>query len=677
MAALFAVLGVAQPVWPCQPPPSGLVAWWPFDEIFGTVAGDLSGNLNTARYSGHAPVPAAGKVDGALAFDGTGSYVGAAPFPGLALASGRFTLGFWIHPDSTEIQGTLFLKGPADSVDPRALTGQGVHLLYVDSGRFVAVLRTGDTAFEAALSPAATISAPPGVWTFATVTVDLPAHAAKLYLDGALANTVPLPAALDTITNTNPLFIGGLDDPSPSRSFHGLLDEMQLFDRVLAPDEISGLFATQPQSQCKETCHVTRVVPCTITSAGGADMTICNDSARTHSYNWSFASLPGGGGFCNLDGPSSFSPGSGGLAVAPGDCVTVPVQIGCPENPPGEGHGCFDLKVENPDAGAVLTCSGSYQFTQRWIWKARQALYTIPAASSAAQVIFDVTNRGAAGTLAFELNALPADRTQPSNTLVSLDGRNPGVAVRGAVTVPAGETRQVQVDASFLAYRPFEVYDVVVSADLDGGGAAQVASAGLRSLPADCNRNGHPDSLDLFQGNSHDCNSNGIPDECDLASGRETDCNRNHIPDSCDLAAGHLPDLDGNHVLDLCESSSLVTRFSGTAAGGTVSVTIQGFRLACTVRVVTTRGETAAAVAASLAAAANSLSYCLADQGLTAVAAGDSLVLRGLVQPGALSQDIEDPGLGSALEIPTLSTLGLFLLAALLMLCGTVALLRR
>ena len=53
---------------------NGLVGWWKFDEGSGTVAYDSSGNGNDGNLSG-GPIWTAGKIGGALTFDGQDDYV--------------------------------------------------------------------------------------------------------------------------------------------------------------------------------------------------------------------------------------------------------------------------------------------------------------------------------------------------------------------------------------------------------------------------------------------------------------------------------------------------------------------------------------------------------------------------------------------------------------------------
>jgi len=51
----------------CIAPPSGMSAWWPFDETSGTIANDLSGFNNQGTYVG-SPLVIPGMVSNALKF---------------------------------------------------------------------------------------------------------------------------------------------------------------------------------------------------------------------------------------------------------------------------------------------------------------------------------------------------------------------------------------------------------------------------------------------------------------------------------------------------------------------------------------------------------------------------------------------------------------------------------
>ena len=79
--------------------PSGLVAYWKFDEGSGTTAADSSGNGNTGTLI-NGPLWTAGRVGNALFFDGIDDNVTVLDSTSLHLSS-SFTLSAWVNPTST------------------------------------------------------------------------------------------------------------------------------------------------------------------------------------------------------------------------------------------------------------------------------------------------------------------------------------------------------------------------------------------------------------------------------------------------------------------------------------------------------------------------------------------------------------------------------------------------
>src|SRR5262249_55217009 len=84
----------------CLPPPPGIIAWWPFDEMSGTTAQDIAGN-HLGAYVG-SPTPTQGKVSGGLHFDGTGAfgsgpYIGVLDYDAWAFGNADFSIEFWVN----------------------------------------------------------------------------------------------------------------------------------------------------------------------------------------------------------------------------------------------------------------------------------------------------------------------------------------------------------------------------------------------------------------------------------------------------------------------------------------------------------------------------------------------------------------------------------------------------
>ena len=79
--------------------PSGLVAYWKFDEGSGTSVADSSGNGNTGTLI-NGPQWTAGRLGNALFFDGIDDNVTVPDSASLDLSS-AFTLSAWVNPAST------------------------------------------------------------------------------------------------------------------------------------------------------------------------------------------------------------------------------------------------------------------------------------------------------------------------------------------------------------------------------------------------------------------------------------------------------------------------------------------------------------------------------------------------------------------------------------------------
>jgi uncharacterized repeat protein (TIGR01451 family) len=148
-----------------------------------------------------------------------------------------------------------------------------------------------------------------------------------------------------------------------------------------------------------------------------------------------------------------------------------------------------------------------------------------------------------------------------------------------------------------------------------------------------------------------------------------TDCNGNGIADATDIADGTSEDVDGDGRPDECEIYMLDWVIKGTAQGGTVEITIDGFTATCSVMIATLAGDSAEAVAAALAGAVNA-DPCLSAQGIGAQAHETTLWIHGfLLTPEKAELANTDPGLEFTVpivKIPTLSGLGLGLFASLL-----------
>lgn len=247
----------------CAEPPADMAAWWPFDELNGTVAVDIAGG-NDGTYSVvTSPVPDDGMVADALRFDGMTSHVIVPDDASLDFPTFEFTVDFWIRPDLGEVGGTIVRKGLPNSPDPFQLAGPGYHLYYNLGHFFVSFVGT-TSGYINDISDNFLYHADPEEWTHVAVTVGpgvVPGwpsfpYKIELWIDGFLAKVTPMPNVGDP-SNAESLVIGGSDfvGATTMHGFDGRLDELELFPRRLTPSEIGSIYLAGTAGKCKDEVH--------------------------------------------------------------------------------------------------------------------------------------------------------------------------------------------------------------------------------------------------------------------------------------------------------------------------------------------------------------------------------------------------------------------------------------
>ena len=232
-AALLAFSTV--PAWSqvCTQPPPNMVSWWPGDGNANDIEDGNSGTI----VGGVTFVP--GEVAQAFSIDGgPGSGVPVGNPANLRLQT--FTIDAWIKRGSTAIASNTL--------------GGGVIFGYGYAGYALAIADTGQL-FLTQIGLGAT-STPTPVITDTAFHLVAVTHSnagtgqTTFYVDGV---------AVYTNTTYNPVFtfsiaaVGERADISASNSFLGLLDEIEVFNRVLAPSEVMAINAAGSAGKCKFT----------------------------------------------------------------------------------------------------------------------------------------------------------------------------------------------------------------------------------------------------------------------------------------------------------------------------------------------------------------------------------------------------------------------------------------
>lgn len=214
----------------------GLVAHWSFDEGGGTLVTDRSGNGHHGTLRGGTWIP--GHFDGALHFE-QGDEVAVPLFPS---ATAQWTVGVWVRPPSDDLGETyislvstelVFSGGWEMNARLSGLAGLG------RTYQFGYYLGPGDSDYYT--HNCACVS--PQQWTHIVGVVNSNAGTLAFYRDGLPERPVAMPPAGATPGPIKPgsdtLYMGRWS--MPGRLFKGDLDDVVVYDRALAPDEVAAL----------------------------------------------------------------------------------------------------------------------------------------------------------------------------------------------------------------------------------------------------------------------------------------------------------------------------------------------------------------------------------------------------------------------------------------------------
>jgi hypothetical protein len=224
LVSAFLVLG---PVWAVQATVTP-VGWWKFDDAAGTTAVDSSPNKNNGTLISGATW-AVGQFGGTVQLDGTDDYV-SLPIGSLISKLTSMTVATWANWSG--------LGGNWQRVFDFG-TGQNVYMFLTPSQ---GGSNTGNLRFAITISSngaESQLNAPNRLatgWHHVAVAIDGDTKAMQLYLDGvvvASGTTAVLPNAMG---NTNQNWLGR--SQWPDAYYQGSLDDVRIFDRSLAQDEI-------------------------------------------------------------------------------------------------------------------------------------------------------------------------------------------------------------------------------------------------------------------------------------------------------------------------------------------------------------------------------------------------------------------------------------------------------
>lgn len=203
--------------------PSGLVAWWHGD---GSGA-DASGNSNHATSANGAGF-AVGHVGQAFRFDGINDYFDVADHPALRL-SDELTIEFWAKRQRLGIE--IVVEKGGDWTGGQTNYGAGLHQV---NHMFYFYYAGG---VKGASGPSDT------EWHHYAVTAKHGQTSAEFYIDGTFVATDYNDGSptISLVTSNAPLHIGAQPN-APSYFGQLLLDELTIYNRKLAADEVGSQF---------------------------------------------------------------------------------------------------------------------------------------------------------------------------------------------------------------------------------------------------------------------------------------------------------------------------------------------------------------------------------------------------------------------------------------------------
>ncbi len=228
----------------CIPPPSSMVAWYPFDQPASVtgVQNDLAkGNTATT----HGTLSIAGEVSKGLLFNGRNNYVEAPAQSWLNLDTSDFSIDTWV-----KVANPGDYKGVAVLLDKRDSSTRGYHF-FLYNGQLG--LQLADSSGYSNYVSTTAVPAD-NQWHLVAVTVARNSHKGGVwYLDG-----LPIDSRFDptghagSLNSAAPLDIGVRSAGQGGGGFfRGGLDEMEIFNRALGASEVLSLAQAGPAGKCK------------------------------------------------------------------------------------------------------------------------------------------------------------------------------------------------------------------------------------------------------------------------------------------------------------------------------------------------------------------------------------------------------------------------------------------
>jgi hypothetical protein len=293
----------------CAQPPQGLISWWAAEEDATDIVGSNHGTLENGANFG------AGKVGKAFQFDGVNDFV-KVPYAANLSTWTQLSIEFWMKGDVANamnnccqgLVGTDFYKLEGFDYD------RGLAFVFSMNGGSTYV---GAGTLWGAAYPSG-FGLTPGQWHHVAGTSD--GALLKLYVDGQLRSAMVQLNSISPMLTSSFLAFGSEDGDSynasgtANRYFHGLIDEVSIYNRALSSEEISAIFAAGESGKCKGKPFV-NFSPSLQISIGA----VVNDDSFDFSATAKEAS--GSDGISPLNEPVGLRIGNYSIVIPPGSFV--------------------------------------------------------------------------------------------------------------------------------------------------------------------------------------------------------------------------------------------------------------------------------------------------------------------------------------------------------------------
>ena len=302
----------------CDPAPSGLVGWWAGDGNALDIASTNNGTLQ-----GGATATAVGEVGQAFGFNGSTGYVSIPDTA--ALRPTNLTVEAWVRFNS------LNSTGNSSAGQQYIVFKQNTRTSYFEGYYLGKERTTGGDYFTFGVTSSAGLGA--GVNSTPMIATNVLFHVAgvrgpnfiQLYVNGQLIGQTAVTFPQDY--GTEPLFFGSSGESYWDGKLSGSLDEVSLYNRALASNEIAAIYTAGSAGKCKaaQPPSVT-VSPASQNAAVGGNATFTANATGTPplSYQWQFGGLPiGGANGAILTVSNAQSTNAGSYAVVVSNAVTA------------------------------------------------------------------------------------------------------------------------------------------------------------------------------------------------------------------------------------------------------------------------------------------------------------------------------------------------------------------